>query len=31
MFVDSFLNNIKFTYPAVVALNYVIEYKSHNI
>ena len=30
MFVDSSLNDIKFTYPAVV-LNYVIEYKSHNI
>ena len=31
MFVDSSLNDIEFTYPVVVVLNYVIEYKSHNI
>ena len=30
MFVDSSLNDIEFTYPPEV-LNYVIEYKSHNI
>ena len=31
MFVDSSLNDIEFTYPEVAELNYVIEYKSHNI